>query len=96
MDEIEIFRKGFRKKSQGFWKWADFKEKKCWHLGKLPRSIHGKLPIERHFPWHAIAQTYILRKILNNMHSWSYRCLVGLWFRVDRSHASFKIPPLVD
>ena len=28
MDEIEIFRKGFRKKSQGFWKWADFKEKK--------------------------------------------------------------------
>jgi hypothetical protein len=30
------------------------------------------------------------------MHSWSYRYLLGLWFRVDRSHGSFKLPPLVD
>ena len=30
------------------------------------------------------------------MHSWSYRCLVGLWFRVDCSHERFKLSPLVD
>jgi len=35
------------------------RRKKCQHLGKMPRSIHGKLPIERHFSQRAADQTYI-------------------------------------
>ena len=30
------------------------------------------------------------------MHIWSYCCLAGLWFRVDRSHERFELPPLLD
>jgi hypothetical protein len=71
-------------------------EKKRSHLGKLPRSIHGKLPIERHSSRQAADQTNILVIFFYTMHSWSYCCLVGLWFRVDRSHGGFKLPPLLD
>jgi hypothetical protein len=35
-------------------------KKKCRHLGKLPRSIHGKSPIERHFLRQAADHTYVL------------------------------------
>jgi hypothetical protein len=41
------------------------------HLGKLPRSIHGKLPIERHSSQRTIDQTYIFNFFL-------ILCIVGV------------------
>jgi hypothetical protein len=54
-----MFRKGIWKKKIKFLEMGRLGEKKCQHLGKLPRSIHGKLPIERHFSQQAADQTYI-------------------------------------
>ena len=54
---------------------------------QLKGIFHGRQPIE-----HIFFRIFFL----NTMHSWSYRCLVGLWFRVDHSHGRFKLPPLVD
>jgi hypothetical protein len=59
-------------------------ETKGQHVGKLPLSIHGKLPIEG--TSHHMQQTkhIIFRNFFNTMHSWSYRCLAGLWFGVEQ------------
>jgi hypothetical protein len=51
-----------------------FEEEKLRHLGKLPRSIHGKLPIERHSSQWTSDQTYIFFKFL----FYFILCIVGV------------------
>ena len=66
-----MFRKEFWKKNQGFRKWVDYGGG-CRHLGKLSRSVHGKLPIERHFLLKRGQSTrrMFLRKIFFNCYAW--------------------------
>ena len=58
MNEIEMFRKGFRKEIKVFGNGPIRRRRKCRHLGKLPWSIHGKLLIKRHFSRRATDRTY--------------------------------------
>jgi hypothetical protein len=47
-------------------------EEKRRHLGKLPRSIHGKLPIERHSSQWTANQTYVFFNLFLIL------CIVGV------------------